>query len=56
MFKDGTCCDEPKEMYGMMNHYVVDLKLTLHCMLTNWNLNRNLEEKLSVVCPGIEHI
>ena len=25
------------------NHYTVHLKLILYCMLTNWNLNKNLK-------------
>ena len=26
----------------VLNHYIVHLKLILHYMLTNWNLNKNL--------------
>ena len=29
----------------ILSHCVVHLKLILHCMLTNWSLNKNLEEK-----------
>lgn len=29
------CCME------VLNHYIVHLKLMLHCMLTDWNLNKN---------------
>ena len=34
-----SCCME------VLNHYIVHLKLTLHCMLTNWNLNKNFFKK-----------
>ena len=34
------CCME------VLNHYMVDLKLILHYMLTNWNLNKNILEVL----------
>ena len=29
----------------VLNLYIVHLKLILHCMLTNWNQNKNLEKK-----------
>ena len=29
---------------AVLNHYIVYLKLILHCMLTNWNLNKNLKK------------
>ena len=28
----------------VLNHHIVHLKL-IHCMLTNWNLNKNLKMK-----------
>lgn len=30
----------------MLNHYIVQLKLIPHCMLTNCNFNKKLEEKM----------
>ena len=27
----------------VLNHYIVHLKLIAHCMLTHWNLNKNLK-------------
>ena len=32
------CCME------VLNHYIVHLKLILHCIITNWNLNNNLKK------------
>ena len=40
MMTTGFCMD-------MLNHYVVHLKLILHCVLTNWNLNKNLKTKMN---------
>jgi len=34
------CCME------VLNHCIVHLKLIVHCMLTSWNLNKNLEKIL----------
>ena len=28
----------------VLHHYTVHLKLMLHCMLTNWNLSKNLKK------------
>jgi len=28
-----------------LNHYVIHLKLILHCMSSNWNLNENWGKK-----------
>ena len=27
----------------VLNHYIVHLKLTFHCILTNWNLIKNFK-------------
>ena len=35
-------CDEHWVLLGSLSHCIVQLKLILHCMLTNWNLNKNL--------------
>lgn len=29
----------------VLNHYIIHLKLSLHCVLTNWNSNKNLGGK-----------
>ena len=38
----------------VLNHYIVHLKLTLYCILTNWNLNKSLEEKRIMILDGIK--
>ena len=38
--KEGPC-DEHQVMYGSVESLILYLKLILHCMLTNWNLNKN---------------
>ena len=38
-------CDKHLCYMEMLNHYNVHLKLILHCILTNWNLNKNLKIK-----------
>ena len=30
----------------VLNHYIVHMKLMLHCMLTNWNLNKNFKTNI----------
>ena len=32
-------------LYEVLTHYTVHLRLMYHCMLTTWNLNKNLERK-----------
>lgn len=34
------CCTEA------LNHYMVHVKLILRCILTNWNLNKNLSLRI----------
>ena len=38
-----SCRDEHWVMYEVLNYCIIHLKLTLRCMLTNWNLNKNLK-------------
>ena len=42
--KESTC-DEHCVSYGTDESHIVDLRLIFHCMLTNWNLSKNLKEK-----------
>ena len=45
--KECTCGDEYQVMYGSVESlYCINLKLILHCMLTNWNLNKNLKNNI----------
>ena len=41
--KEDTCYDEHRGLYGNVGW--LEYKLTLHCMLTDWNLHKNLKEK-----------
>ena len=38
--EDGTCRDEHWVSYEVMDHWVLLLRPRLHCVLTNWNLNK----------------
>lgn len=29
----------------VLNHYIIYLKLILHCLLPNWNLNKDFKKK-----------
>ena len=41
----------------VLSHYIVPLKLMLHCMLTSWNLNKNLREKKNPVsCEKLKNL
>lgn len=42
--KTGVCPDEHQVRVAVRNHYLVNLKLILRHMLTNWNLNKSLNE------------
>lgn len=35
-------------MEVLLDHYAVQLKLILHCRLIDWNLNKNLKNKLKI--------
>ena len=39
---------------AMLNHYILHLKLVLHCMLTNWNLKKNSNNVFIV--PANAHV
>ena len=35
----------PRHCMEVLDHYIVRLKLILHCMLTHWNFNKNVKKK-----------
>ena len=41
VIKQCACDDKHWVLYEMLNHYIVYLKLILHCMLISWNLYMN---------------
>lgn len=41
--KEYTCDEHQVDCTKGLNHYIVHVKLILCCILTNWNLNRNLK-------------
>ena len=41
----GCICDEHQCCVEMLIHYIVHLKLRLHYMLPNWNLNKNFKRR-----------
>ena len=55
--KEGTW-DEHWVLYKVLNRYIVHLKQILHCMLTNWNLNKNLKKnkRIFVILFSTDHL
>ena len=51
--KECTCCDENQVMYEIVESQYPTAE-TLHCMLTDWNLNKLLRKNrpilLNVLC------
>ena len=41
-------CDEHQVLYGSVESLSCKLKLLLHCILTNWSLNKNLKKRTDV--------
>ena len=39
----------------VLNHYIVHWRPILHCILTNWNLNKNLKNEILQQNEGISH-